>query len=148
MKFSIIALLLLSTINLLSAEEINIETGEYEITLQMTVKGLPDGLPASATEALNKTQSQKVCIKDKTPKGFIKDMMNNAKCEILTATIKENTINWTGKCAGNFVMTSFGSIILDKKSFKGETLVNTKIPGTSEMKSHSKYSAHKLGECK
>lgn len=146
MRLLIVVLFCVSTYSY--AADMKIELGEYEMSIQNKVSGLPANLPAAARDAINKTVTQKVCIKDRTTKGFIGSLMNNTNCEMGPFKQKGNTISWKGKCSARLEMKTEGSMTVARKSYHGQNIAITKIPNAEEMKIVSEYKGHKIGECK
>lgn len=136
MKFKVFLFLLLISQFAFSQEEI--KEGEWEITIQMEMKGVDFQMPPTTV---------KQCIKKEKPfpMEFGKEKMPD--CKILKHEIKGNTVSYEMECKDNGTKTyTKGNITYKGNSFEGKTTI--KMTGKEEMEMTQIMKGKYLGPCK
>jgi len=130
------ALLILFSTTACSSDQV-LEEGEWEMTTQMEMSGMPAGMPAIPAT------TYKQCLTN--------DMMvpaqhnqQNKGCEMLEQTVSGNTVTWSMRCSSNGMVSEMnGSNTYTADSMKGEMQMTSQ---GMNMVSHT--TGKRLGPCK
>ena len=112
--------------------------GQWEITVQMEMPGMPMKLPATkVTQCL--TKEDLADPGKSAPKGP-KDM--NSDCQTSDYKVDGNKVTWTMECKGKDAMTGSGEIVFAADSYDG--WMKMKTAGTEMTMT---YTGQRLGDC-
>ncbi len=120
---------------------VNMKEGEWEITSEASIKGMPGGMSMPATPPM--TYKQCLTKKDLVPQG---KSQQNQQCKMVKKNISGNTVSYTMECdTPGGKITQTGKITYKGDSFQGT--FTTKIPqGGMEMT--GKMNGRRIGACK
>lgn len=110
--------------------------GQWEVSTQTEIPGMPFKLPAIKTS---------ICLTEEDVKDPGKSVPadKNNDCKVTSQEVDGNTVNWTIKCTGKTKGEGEGSITYSDDTYEG--FMNFTTEGT-EIK--SKYKAKRTGDCK
>jgi hypothetical protein len=113
-----------------------LEDGEWEMTSQMEMSGMPAGMPSMPA------MTHRQCI--------TKDMMvpsqehQNKDCEKMTQDVSGNTVTWSMRCTTNGQTSEMNGT----STYDGDTMKGTMQMTTQDMKMTSHVTGKRLGPCK
>jgi hypothetical protein len=111
--------------------------GNWEITMQMDMPGMPMQMPPmKTTQCITPQQANDPNLS--LPKGGD----NASDCKVTDQKIVGNTISWAIKCEGKSPMTGTGEITYAGNSYDGWMKMQT-AQGAMTMK----YTGKRLGDC-
>lgn len=122
----------------------NLKDGEWEITMTMQIKGLPEmkGIPAMRPV----TYKQCITQKDAVPQPREK----NRDCTVSNQKIVGSTVSWEMVCKDKdgTEMTSTGKITYKGDRFDGTVKSTMTGKETGKMQMNQKMTGKRLGPCK
>ena len=134
-KTTIPALLILFGTTACTASPI-LEDGEWEMTTQMEMSGIPGGMPPMPP------MTHRQCLSN--------DMMvptqerQNQDCEKMKQDISGNTVTWSMRCTTNGVVSKMNG----SSTYSGDTMKGTMHMTTQGMEMTSHVTGKRLGPCK
>jgi hypothetical protein len=140
MKLKFIIAFLLIVESFTAIAEMDIKEGNWEITTQMQMQGMPVkvGIPPV-------TINQCFTKENMTPEK----MLNNKHCEMLAMDIGEKTVSWKMKCKQiGMKMEGHGNLAYNKTSFDGTFKMLMSGSKQGDMNINTKLNGHYVGPCK
>lgn len=112
--------------------------GDWEITMQMTIPGMPVAIPPV-------TIHQCITEKDRVPRP----QPQQGKCEISTVKSESNKVSWSVKCTGQRPMEGHGEVTYSGDTMQGQSTFQMKNPRTGQdMTATQTINGKRTGDCK
>jgi len=133
------SLLLLANLLMLadaSSSELKLEDGEWEMTSQMEMEGMPampSGMPP---------MTYRQCIAE--DKMIPAQQNRNQDCEKIKQFVSGNTVTWSMRCTTNGQVSDMNGTA----TYSGDTMNGTMHMTSQGMKMTSHVSGKRLGPCK
>jgi hypothetical protein len=114
-----------------------VRDGQWEITTEMDMPGMPMKMPAmKTTQCITKQQAE-------DPNSAVPQSQNkNSACKVSDYKLSGNKVTWTMKCEGQDAMTGTGEITYGVGSYDGWMKMTT-----SKGEMTMKYTGKRLGDC-
>ena len=130
------ALLILFTSSACSADQI-LEEDEWEITTQMEMSGMPEGVPALPAMLHRQCLTNDMMVP--TQGG-----QHKRNCEKMEQSMSGNTVTWSMRCAANGVTSEMNGTT----TYSGDTMQGTMHMVSQAMEMTSQVTGKRLGPCK
>ncbi len=132
----VLASLLATTAGSAQAEVVH--GGEWEITTQMNIPGMPVAIPPVTTR-------QCVTDKDRVPRP----QRQQGQCEISAIKSDGNKVSWTVKCTGQRPMEGSGEVTYSGDTMEGKSTFQMKNPRSGQdMTATQTIQGKRVGDCK
>ncbi len=117
--------------------EMNVEEGQWEVTVKMRMPGMQMEMPAVTNT---------MCINDENPVPHQADP--GMDCKMLRQNVSANRAAWTVKCTGNGQnITSSGDITYKGDTFDGTVETKMDSTGQGKMTVKGKIQGKRIGAC-
>ena len=115
-----------------------VKDGEWEITTQMTIPGMPVAIPPV-------TVRQCITEKERVPKP----QSQNGKCETSAVKSEGNKVTWTVKCTGQRPMEGSGEVTYSGDTMQGKSTFQMKNPRNGQdITATQNIQGKRVGDCK
>ena len=117
--------------------------GNWEVTMQMEMPGMPQMPPMTTTQCLTKEDAAdpQKALPQRPQRGGPPD-----RCKVSDYKADGNKITWSMKCEGANAMTGTGEMLYKGDTYTGAMIMNMTQNGQS-MAMTMKYSGKRLGDC-
>ena len=130
----IAALLILFTSSACTADPI-LEEGEWEMTTQMEMSGMPEGMPTMPP------MTHRQCL---TREMMLPAQATDQNCEKIEQSVSGNTVTWSMVCTANGITSEMNGTT----TYTGDTMNGTMHILTQGMEMSSQVTGKRLGPCK
>jgi len=134
-KTSIPALLILFTTTACTASPI-LEDGEWEMTTQMQMTGMPAGTPQLPAMLHRQCLSNDMMVPTQE--------RQNQDCEKMKQDISGNTVTWSMRCTTNGVVSDMNGT----STYSGDSMEGSMHMITQGMEMSSQVTGERIGPCK
>ena len=130
------ALLILFSVTACSSDQI-IDEGEWEMTTQMEMSGMPAGMPNMPP------MTHRQCLTNDMMVPAQQNQQNN-DCEMVEQSVSGNTVSWNMRCNSNGMVSEMSG----SSTYTGDTMKGTMHMITRGMEVTSQLTGKRLGPCK
>lgn len=120
----------------------NMREGLWEITMQMEMAGMPQGMPPTTLQHCVTKQD----LQDPQRMAMGPDTKNN-KCEVTDHRMQGNTATWKMACRGEHAMSGSGTVTYGGTTYSGTNRM-TMQQGGKTVEMTMRYNGKYLGPCK
>jgi hypothetical protein len=119
------------------ADDDKVHEGQWEITHQITLPGMPFQPPPH-------TQTQCITRKDRVPKPH----QQQGKCDISLTKAEGNKVQWHIKCSGERQAEGDGEVAYGGDTMEGHATLKMKNPRTGQpMEAQQTITGRRIGDC-
>lgn len=136
-----VAALIASSMSL-SAQAQPRRDGNWEVTVQMEMAGMPQGMtlpPMKMTQCVTPQEAA-------DPQKLVPQQASNSDCKVSDYKMEGNKASWKMACTTPQAMTGDGEFVYSDDSYTGTMRMTTSRNG-QPMNMNMKYSAKRLGDC-
>jgi hypothetical protein len=117
--------------------------GNWQVTLEMEIPGLPQGMPPMTVNQCI-TKEQAADPSKLVPQGAGRGMPPD--CTVSDMKTEGNKTSWSMKCDGQTAMTGTGEITFNADTYIGLMKITTDRGG-QPMTMNMKYTGKRIGDC-
>ncbi len=117
--------------------------GNWEVTMQMEMPGMPQGMPPTTVKQCVTPEQAKdpsLLMPQQPGRGSPND------CKVTDQKTTDTTVTWAMTCTGQTPMTGTGEIVYSGDNYDGVITMNTQMNG-KPMAMTMKLKAKRLGDC-
>jgi len=134
-KITITTLLVLFAGSACTASPI-LEDGEWEMTTQMEMSGMPEGMPQLPAMVHRQCLSNDMMVPTQERR--------NQDCEKMEQKVSGNTVTWSMRCTTNGVVSEMNG----ESTYSGDTMKGTMHMTSQGMEMTSHVTGKRIGSCK
>ncbi|GAV20522.1 hypothetical protein MMIC_P1490 [Mariprofundus micogutta] len=113
-----------------------LEEGEWEMTTQMEMSGMPAGMPAMPPMTHRQCLSNDMMVPAQTDK--------HQNCEKIEQLVSGNTVTWSMRCTANGMISEMSGTT----TYSGDTMEGSMHMNSQGMTMESHITGKRLGPCK
>jgi len=130
-------LLLLFTFTACSASDQLLEEGEWEMTTQMEISGMPAGMPTMPATTYKQCLTNDMMVP-------VQHNQQNKGCEMLEQNVSGNTVTWSMHCESNGMVSEMNG----SNTYTGDSMTGEMQMTSQGMNMVSHTTGKRLGPCK
>jgi len=131
-----------SAVSAVSAQQGPRRDGQWEVTMEMSMPGMPAGMPPMTSTQCITPEEANDPQKAMPPRGRGRGR-GDGDCKISDYKVDGNKVSWSMKCEGAQPMTGTGQFLYEADKYTGEIKMDTGRGGMT-----MKYTGKRLGDCK
>ncbi|ATX81035.1 Protein of unknown function (DUF3617) [Mariprofundus ferrinatatus] len=113
-----------------------LEEGEWEMTSQMEMRGMPEGMPAMPPVIYRQCLTNEMMVPTQE--------QGNKSCETVEQTVSGNTVTWHMRCSSQGVPSEMNG----SSTYTGDSMQGSMQITTQGMEITSRITGKRLGPCK